>query len=158
MSKEKIKIEELRLLFDRESSRKQNLENKSSYFLVIISITITIICTILNSNEYITKFNNNLGYILGIGVILSFSIIIYHYYKIFSLRNYHNPFNLDNFEELYEDFNVNNNHFENNLYNRYLTSIYINHLLTEDIISNFKRSIIGYFCFILLFILSMVIL
>lgn len=44
-----VKLDELRLLFDRENSRKQSLENKASYFLGCISIIMTLICTFSNS-------------------------------------------------------------------------------------------------------------
>ena len=39
---ENLKIEELRACFDRETSRKESLQSKASYFLGIISIIITI--------------------------------------------------------------------------------------------------------------------
>lgn len=48
MDKNNLKLEELRLIFERENIRKQNLENKASYFLVVISIIMTIISTYLS--------------------------------------------------------------------------------------------------------------
>ncbi len=129
MSDDKIKIEELRLLFDKEASQKQNLENKASYFLVIISITPTIIGSLLNSNNLITKFNNCLGYILGIIIIFLFIISIGCCLWIFLPRNYYYPFNLDNYNKLEESFKVENNDFKNYLYDQYLTTLFQNNEL-----------------------------
>lgn len=158
MSDDKIKIEELRLLFDREFSRKQHLENKASYFLVIISIITTIICSLLSSNNIITKFNNYLGYILGIGIILFFIISIYFCLSIFLPKNYHYPFNSNNYEELEKSFKVENNKFKNNLYDQYLSTFFQNYQLNEDIIPSLKYSVYYFIGSVILFFLSMVIL
>ena len=158
MTDDKIKIEELRILFDIENTRKQNLENKASYFLVIISITITIICTLSSSINLISKFNCCLGYILAIGIITLFTISIGYCLSIFLPRNYFYPFNLNNYEELEKSFKVENNKFKNNLYDQYLTTAYQNYHLNEDIILHLKYSVYSFIGFIILFVFSIVVL
>lgn len=158
MTDDKIKIEELRILFDIEMTRKQNLENKVSYFLVIISITITIICSLSTSINLISKFNCYLGYDLGIRIIILFIISIGYCLSIFLPRNYFYPFNLNNYEELEKSFKVENNKFKNNLYDQYLTTAYQNYHLNEDIILHLKYSVYSFIGFIILFVFSIVVL
>lgn len=158
MSDDKIKIEELRLLFDREFSRKQHLENKASYFLAIISIITTTICTFISFMNPFSKFNSIFGYVLGIVLILLIIITFYCYISIFLPRNHYHPFDINNFDELYKSFKVSNIKFKNNLYEQYLTSIYINYQLNEDINFYLKISICSFFAFLIILILCMVIL
>ena len=158
MDKSKIKLEELRLIFERENTRKQNLENKASYFLVVISIIMTIICTYLNPSGIFAKLNFNLGGIIFIISILSFLISIGLCILIFLPKKYYHPFYLNNFEDFEQSFEISDEEFKKNLYDQYLTSINTNHINNEDIVKQLKYSVYSFICFIILLILSVAIL
>ena len=131
MDKSNLKLEELRLIFERENTRKQNLENKASYFLVVISIIMTIICTYLNQPSTFAKLNFNLGGIIFLISIMSFLISIGLCILIFLPRDYYHPIDLEKFEDIKESFEIPNDEFEENLYDQYLTSIHVNHTKME---------------------------
>lgn len=156
MDKNNLKLEELRLIFERENIRKQNLENKASYFLVVISIIMTIISTYLSQISLSLKLDIR-SMILVLSIIF-FLISIGLCILIFLPRNYYHPFDLENFEEFENNFKIRDEEFEEKLYDKYLTSIHINHEKNEDIVKHLKCSIYSFVCFILLLILAVVIL
>ena len=158
MDKNYLKIEELRLIFERKNSRKQNLENKASYFLVVISIMMTIICTYLNQTSLFPRFNYSPKGIIFIISILSFIVSIGLCILIFLPRNYYHPFDLTIFKNFENSFKIPDDKFEENLYDQYLTSIHANHENNEDIIKRLRYSVYSFICFIILLILSVVIL
>ena len=92
MDKNNLKLEELRLIFERENIRKQNLENKASYFLVVISIIMTIISTYLSQISLSLKLDIR-SMILVLSIIF-FLISIGLCILIFLTRNYYHPFDL----------------------------------------------------------------
>ena len=157
MDKNNLKLEELRLIFERENTRKQNLENKASYFLVVISIIMTIICTYFNQPTLFPKFDilNGIPFILS---ILAFLISIGLCILIFLPRDYYHPFDLESFKDFEESFKLPDNEFEKNLYDQYLTSIHANHEKNDDIAKQLKCSVYFFICFIILLILSVAIL
>lgn len=156
MDKNNLKLEELRLIFERENTRKQNLENKASYFLVVISIIMTIICAYFSQSSFpefdvmngATFIISTVAFLISIGLCIS----------IFLPRDYYHPFDLRNFEEFKNSFKIPDNEFEENLYDQYMTSIHINHEKNEDIVKQLKYSVYSFICFIVLLILSVVIL
>ena len=139
MDKNNLKLEELRLIFERENIRKQNLENKASYFLVVISIIMTIISTYLRQISLSLKLD-----IRSMILVFSIGLCI----LIFLPRNYYHPFDLENFEEFENSFKIRDEEFEEKLYDKYLTSIHINHEKNEDIVKHLKCSIYSFVCFI----------
>lgn len=158
MDKSNLKLEELRLIFERENNRKQNLENKASYFLVVISIIMTIICTYLNQTNIYAKFNFNLKGIIFLIIIICFLISIGFCILIFLPRDYYHPFDLESFEDFENSFKISNNKFEENLYDQYLTSIHVNHENNKDLVKRLKYSVYSFISFIILLFLSVVIL
>lgn len=149
MSKEKIKIEELRLLFDRENSRKQNLENKASYFLGCISIIITLVCSFSES------ILNNLFSILGFALIISFIISLIFCISIFRPKEYYHPFIIGDYKKLENSFKEEIIDFEETLIKQYLISIYENYNLNNKLANKFKYSIIAFgFCLIIFIIME----
>ena len=157
MDKNNLKLEELRLIFERENTRKQNLENKASYFLVVISIIMTMICTYFSQPTLLPKFDilNGITFILS---MLAFLISIGLCILIFLPRDYYHPFDLEAFEDFEKSFKIPDNEFEENLYDQYLTSIHTNHKKNDDIAKQLKYSVYFFICFIILLILSVVIL
>lgn len=157
MDKNNLKLEELRLIFERENIRKQNLENKASYFLVVISIIMTIICTYFSQPTLFPKFDilNGITFIFS---MLSFLISIGLCILIFLPRDYYHPFDLETFEDFEKSFKIPDNEFEENLYDQYLTSTHTNHQKNDDIAKQLKYSVYSFICFIILLILSVVIL
>lgn len=158
MDENYLKIEELRVIFERETSRKQNLENKASYFLVVISIMMTIICTYLNQPGLFFEFNYSSKGIIFIISILSFVVSIGLCILIFLPRNYYHPFDLTNFESFENSFKISNDKFEEKLYDQYLVSIHTNHENNDDIVKRLRFSVYSFICFIIMLILSVVIL
>lgn len=157
MDKSNLKIEELRLLFERENTRKQNLENKASYFLGIVSIIVTVSCTYLNSNNNV-NFNSNLGVILLFFLILSFLVCIGPCISIFSPTKYHHPINLEDFNKFENYFKKDDKNFKEELIEQYLPSIYTNHATNDKIVLRLKISIYSFICFIITLIISVVVL
>lgn len=151
------KIEELRLLFERENSRKENLENKASYFLGIISIITTIICAFSNQINLIPQINNYLGILILIILIISFSMSIILFISIFLPRDYYHPFDIKDIEKLEKSFKVENNQFNEDLFDQYLVSIYTNCEINEELVIHLKYAIYFFICFIFMIILSVVI-
>ena len=150
IDKDNLKLEELRLIFERENTRKQNLENKASYFLVLISIIMTIICTYLNP-EIFLKIRPGEIIILLIPFLISIGQCI----RIFLPREYYHPFDLKNFNEFENSFK--NENFKQALYDQYLTSINVNYNKNNDIMKHLKCSIYSFICFIIFLILIVVI-
>lgn len=157
MDKSNIKIEELRLLFERENTRKQNIENKASYFLGIISIIVTIYCAYLSLNQHM-NFNSNIGMTILILLTLTFTSCILLCISIFLPKDYHHPFKLDDFDEFEEYFKTNDENFEKELIDQYLPTIFTNHATNDKIASRLKTSIYSFICFIITLIISVVIL
>lgn len=155
MDKSNLKIEELRLLFERENTRKQSLENKASYFLGIVSIIVTISSTYLNSN---IDFNSNLGIILLIILALSFIICIGQCISIFKPTNYHHPIELKDFNKFENYFKIDDETFEKELVDQYLPSIFTNHAINDKIVLKLRISIYSFICFIITLIISVAIL
>lgn len=148
MNEDDVKIEELRLLFDRENSRKQGLESKASYFLGCISIIITIICTFSHSISI-----NNLFYMyIGWGLIISFILSVGFCISIFLPKKYYHPFRLNDFNELESSFNENKLNFKKNLYNQYLTAVFMNHNLNDNIVKKLRYSVFYFVWFLMIFI------
>ncbi len=157
MNQNDLKLEELRLIFERENTRKQNLENKASYFLVVISITMTIICTYFGQPTLFPKFDILKGITFIISMI-AFLVSIGLCILIFLPRDYYHPFDLETFEDFEKSFKISDNEFEENLYDQYLTSIHANHEKNNDIAKQLKYSVYSFICFTVLLILSVVIL
>lgn len=147
MKQNDLKIEELRLLFERENSRKQGLESKTSYFLGCISIIMTIICTFSNSINIDSLFYNYIGW----GLIISFLFSIGFCISIFLPKNYYHPFILDDWEELEKSFNEDYSKFEENLYYQYLTAIYMNHDINDEIMKKLRYSVFYFVWFLIIF-------
>ncbi|WP_292606690.1 hypothetical protein [Methanobrevibacter sp. UBA188] len=151
------KIEELRLLFERENNRKQNLENKASYFLGIISIITTIICAFSNQIKLIPQINNYFGILILITLIISFSMSIILFISIFLPRDYYHPFDIKDIEKLEKSFKVENEQFNENLFDQYFVSIYTNCEINDKLVVNLKYAIYFFICFIFMIILNVVI-
>lgn len=149
-----VKIEELRLLFDRENSRKQNLENKASYFLGCISIVMTLICTFAKS----INLNNLILTCYGWGFITYFAVTIGFCISIFSPKDYYHPFNLEDYKKLEKNFNESNISFKENLRNQYLVAVYMNHSINNELVYKLKYSIFYFILFLSCFILMELIL
>lgn len=153
MKENSIKIEELRLLFERENSRKQSLENKASYFLCCISIIITLICTfsksITSNNLFIAPIK--FGWVVYFLVSLGFCI------SIIMPRNYYHPFILEDYNKLEASFNVNEDDFEKQLFKQYLISINKNYEINENVVRDFRLSIFYFIIFLIIFLIMEVI-
>lgn len=150
IDKDNLKLEELRLIFERENTRKQNLENKASYFLVLISIIMTVICTYLNQESFLKISPFEI-----IILLIPFSISIVQCIRIFLPREYYYPFDLKKFNDFENSFK--NEKFKQNLYDQYLTSIDINYKKNNDIMNQLKCSIYSFICFIIFLVLIVVI-
>ena len=148
MSGKDLKLEELRLLFDRENSRKQNLENKASYFLGCISIVVTIVATFLN--------NINVNNLMGLALFCSFFISIGFCISVIIPKKYYHPFELDDFDKLKDDFNRVDDEFEKMLFNQYLIAIYMNYDEINDIARKIKYSVFYFIWFLVIFIVMVV--
>ena len=147
MKENDCKLEELRLLFDRENTRKQNLENKASYFLGCISIVITIVCTFSNSITFSNVFYSYLGW----GLLMFFLFSIGFCISIFLPKDYYHPFILDDYQELENSFKVEESTFKKNLYNQYLIASYMNHNINDEIANKLKYSFIFFIWFLIIF-------
>ena len=148
MKEDDIKIEELRLLFERENLRKQSLENKASYFLGCISIIVTLICTFSKS---ITS-NKLFTIPIKLGVIIYFLVSLGFCISIFLPRHYYHPFNLDDYEKLESNFK-NNNDFKEKLVKQYLISIHKNYEINEKVVKNFRYSVFYFISFLIIFLI-----
>ena len=93
-----IKIEELRVCFDRETSIKDSLQNKASYFLGIISIVITIMCTYLSNHVPIVNLNSTCNMILIILLCVSFLCSLLSCLLMFVPTNYALPFSFRSYK------------------------------------------------------------
>ena len=149
MKDNNIKLEELRFLFERETHRKQSLENKASYFLGCISIIVTLICTFSKS---ITS--NNLFIIpMKLGLIIYFFVSLGFCISIFLPRPYYHPFILDDYKELESSFNINENDFQEKLVKQYLISINKNYEINEKVVTNFRCSVFYFIIFLIIFLI-----
>lgn len=144
-----MKIEELRLLFERENSRKQSLENKASYFLGCISLIVTIICTF--SKSIIS--NNLIIFPMKLGLIVYFLVSLGFCISIFLPRHYYHPFILDDYEKLETSFNINKIDFQETLFKQYLISINMNYGINEKVVRNFRYSVFYFILFLIIFLI-----
>ena len=149
-----IKLEELRLLFDRENSRKQSLENKASYFLGCISIVMTLICTFSNS----ITLDNLIFTCYGWGFVTYFLVTIGFCISIFSPKDYYHPFDLEDSEKLEKSFNEYEYSFKKKLNDQYLVSVYMNHSINDELVIKLKNAIIYFILFLFCFFLMEVML
>lgn len=149
-----IKIEELRLLFDRENSRKQNLENKASYFLGCISIVMTLICTFAKS----ITLNNLIFTCYGWGFVTYFLVTIGFCISIFSPKDYYHPFDLNDYDKLEKSFKEYDYSFKKKLHDQYFVSVYMNHGINDELIIKLKNAIIYFVLFLFCFCLMEVML
>lgn len=144
-----IKIEELRLLFERENSRKQSLENKASYFLGCISLIVTIICTF--SKSIIS--NNLIIFPMKLGLIVFFLVSLGFCISIFLPRHYYHPFILDDYKKLETSFNIDEIDFQETLFKQYLISINMNYGINEKVVRNFRYSVFYFILFLIIFLI-----
>ena len=156
MSDETIKIDELRACFDRESNRKDSLQNKASYFLGIISVITTIICTFFSIFKPHIVLNSYLNIILIVLLCLSFLISIIFCLKIFIPRKYAHPFEFENYNCFKNSFKNDDSSFKKELFHQYLISTYTNHNLNDELVSKINIAIISFICFIILFLMVVV--
>lgn len=153
---ENLKIEELRACFDRETSRKESLQNKASYFLGIISIIVTIISTYFSIFKPTFDLNSYLTLGIILSLIITFIISILSCLQIIIPKNYAHPFEFKSYNNFKNSFKIENIEFENRLYEQYLTSTYTNHKLNDELISKLIIARISFVCFIILFILMVI--
>lgn len=151
-----LKIDELRACFDRENARKESLQNKASYFLGVISIIVTIICTFISISRININFNSCFSISLVILVFISFLFSIVPCLLVIFPKSYTHPFSFKNYKSFENSFKQDNEIFERGLYNQYLISIYTNHKQNDKLITNIYISIVSFVCFIILFILMVI--
>lgn len=153
MAKDNLKLEELRAIFNRENYRKDSLQSKASYFLGVISIVVTIICTNFNLFNPIDKYFSYVGGFILSGLILSFLLSLGFCAYIFLPKNYTHPFDFDNFDESVENLDSKNDELEESLEDQYITSIKTNHDLNNQLVVNLKISVISFLIFLIFYFL-----
>lgn len=158
MSIDDSKITELRATFDRENSRKESLENKASYFIGVISIIVTIICTNSSFLGPIEKYYSLLGIAILIILTASFFVSIGSCLFMFFPKKYAYPFILKDFDEFKESFEAENEEFKEDLLDVYITSIKTNHDLNDRLVSILNMAKISFIVFFVTLIIIVVIL
>lgn len=153
---ENLKIDELRACFDRETSRKESLQSKASYFLGIISIIITIISTYFSICKPVFDLNSYLNIGILISLTISFIISIVSCLQIIIPKNYAHPFEFKSYNGFKDSFKIENKKFKDGLYEQYLTSTYTNHKLNDELISKLFIGRISFVCFIIMFIVMVI--
>lgn len=145
-------LNEIRLQFDRENSRKQNLESKASYILGIISLMTTILITITMK----MVFNSNFIFRKFIIIFTIITLIISSYFCIKVLKNHEifYPYRSLKPNEFKDYFDKNKNDLKENLYDSYLSATYVNNIKNNEKADNINYS----FCFLILGTISLMIL
>lgn len=68
-------------------------------------------------------------------------------------KNYTHPFKFESYDKFEDSFKIENSEFEDCLYKQYLISTFMNHKLNDNLISKLIVARISFGCFIILFIL-----